>query len=239
MTEYHVSDGADIGTGCRFGYNVVVEEGAHLGDGVVLGHNAVILSDAWLEDGVEVGHSSVLGKPPKGSATSARPPGPGGRLTLGAGTVVGASAVLHSGTTFGQGCYIGDLAAVREGCAFGDDTVLGRLVQVEYDSTIGKRARIQTASHVTGNCIIEDEVFFGPGVQTTNDRYMSMCKEKVHLGPTIRRGAAIGGGACVLAGVTIGEYAVVGLGAVVVTDVPSKRIFIGVPARDAGEVRGA
>lgn len=227
-----------MGSGCRFGYGAVVEEGARIGDGVVLGHGAVVLADARLEDGVEVGPYTVLGKPPRGSATSARQAGPGGQLLVGAGTIIGVSAVIHSGNTFGEGCYIGDMAAVREGCTFGQGTVIGRLVQVEYDSTIGEKVRLQTASHVTGNCLLEDEVFFGPGVITTNDRNMSMAVEKAHVGPVIRRGAAIGGGACILAGVTVGEQAVVGMGAAVITDVPAGRVFVGVPARDAGPVRG-
>lgn len=238
MPERYVSDSADVGAGCRFGYNVVVEGGAHVGNGVILGHGAVVLPDAWLEDGVEAGPYSVLGKPPRGSGTSATRPGPGGRLFLGAGTVVGASAVLHSGTSFEERCYIGDLAAVREGCGFGRESVVGRLVQVENDAAIGARVRLQTGCYVSGWSTVEDDVFVGPGARTTNDRYMSMWKEKAYQGPVVRRGAAIGAGACLLAGVTIGEYAVVGMGAVVVTDVPPRRIFVGVPARDAGEVRG-
>ena len=65
-----------------------------------------------------------------------------------------------------------------------------------------------------------------------------MWKEKVYKGPTIRKNAAIGAGANLLAGIEIGEDAVVGMGSVVITDVPPRRVFVGVPAHDAGEVRG-
>jgi UDP-2-acetamido-3-amino-2,3-dideoxy-glucuronate N-acetyltransferase len=80
-------------------------------------------------------------------------------------------------------------------------------------------------------------VFIGPKVITTNDRYPTLKKEKIHRGPTVKRAAEIGAGACLLAGITVGELALVGMGAVVVTDVPDGRLYIGVPARDAGEAR--
>jgi UDP-2-acetamido-3-amino-2,3-dideoxy-glucuronate N-acetyltransferase len=216
---------------------VVVEDGAHLGDGVILGHGAVILKDAWLEEGVEVGHNSVLGKPPRAGASSRSEPAPGGPLRIGAGSVIGAGAVIHSGNTFGEDCYIGDCAAIREACTFGAGAIVGRLASVEQETTIGARVRIMTGAYITGHCLIEDDAFIAPCVVTSNDRYMNMWKDKVYVGAIIRRAAAIGAGASILAGVTIGEEAVVGLGAVVIEDVPARRIYVGAPARDVGEVR--
>lgn len=237
MKDYLVSPKAEVGRDCHLGYHVVVEDGAHLGDGVVLGHGTVVLGDAWLEDRVEVGPYSILGVPPRSSPISARPCGPGGRLYIGPASRVGASAVLSAGSVFGPCCYIGDLAAVREGCVFGESTVVGRSVSVENDSVVGSRVMLQTGAYLTGDCHIEDDAFIGPAVVTANDRYMSMWKEKVYRGPLVKRFAAIGAGACLLAGITVGEYAVVGMGAVVTGDVPPGRLFVGTPARDVGEAR--
>ena len=239
MSPSAIPPGADIGEGCDFGHNVVIEEGAHIGNGVILGHNAVILRAAWLGDGVQIGHSSVIGKPPRSGACSRRKAGRGGALRIGAGSVVGAGAVLHSASTFAEECYVGDSAAVREGSTFGRGSIVGRLASVEEEVVVGARVRIMTGAYITGQCLIEDDVFIAPCVVTSNDRYMSMWEDKVYEGATIRRAAAIGAGASILAGVTIGEEAVVGLGAVVIEDVPSGRIFVGSPARDVGKVREA
>ncbi|MBU1669851.1 MAG: N-acetyltransferase [Actinobacteria bacterium] len=225
-----------MGRGCVFGHGVVVEAGARLGDGVTLGHGAVVLGDAHLGEGVTVGPGSVLGKRPRAAASSTRGAGPGGPLLIGEGSVIGAGTVLHSGSHFEPECFVGDLAAIREGCEFGRAALVGRMVAVESDVVVGARARIQTAAYITDLTVIDDEVFIGPRVVTTNDRYMSMWTSKTYLGPILRHGAAIGAGACLLSGVTVGEKAVVGMGAVVVTDVPAGRIYVGVPARDAGPV---
>lgn len=232
-----VSDNAQIGSGCRFGRNTVVEAGARLGDGVILGHGAVILKDTWLGDGVEVGPCSVLGKAPRSAPSSVRKAGRGGALKIGGGSIIGASTVIHNGTEFEEDCYVGDLAAVREDCRLETGVLLGRLASTESDVRVGRGARILTGAYLTGSTIIEEYVFIGPNVTTTNDRYMSMWKDKTYAGPTVRTRAAIGAGASLLSGITVGEWAVVGMGAVVVTDVPPRRIFVGIPARDAGEAR--
>jgi len=237
MGEYHVSESAEVGRGCTFGRNVVVEEGASLGDGVVLGHGAVVLGGVSLGDGVEVGPCAVLGRQPKGGSSSVRTAGPGGPLLIGAGGTVGASAVIHAGTVFEEECYVGDLAAVREGCVFRRGALVGRLAAVEEECSVGERSRVMTGAYLTGGTVLADGVFIGPYVVTTNDRYMSMWKDKKYSAPVIGSGAAVGAGARLLAGITVGERAVVGMGAVVITDVPPGRIFAGVPARDVGEAR--
>jgi len=235
IMESSISPGAAIGSRCSFGHGVVVEEGAVLADGVVLGHGAVVLKGTQLGAGVEVGPMSVLGKPPRAAASSTRAVSLKGPLSIGAGSVVGACAVVYAGTTFGEECFIGDGAGVRESCSFATGVLLGRAVMVEADVEAGARTRVQTGAYITGEVVLEEDVFIGPKVITTNDRYPTMKTSKTHRGPTVKREAEIGAGACLLAGITVGEMALVGMGAVVVTDVPAGRLFIGVPARDAGE----
>lgn len=156
---------------------------------------------------------------------------------IGAGSYMGASVVMLSGSELADDCFVGDLAAIREGCQLGEKVLIGRAVMVESRVRIGPSTRVQTGAYITDETEIEDAAFIGPGVLTTNDRYMSMWTEKTYRGPRIGRMAAIGAGAQLLAGITVGDKAVIGMGAVVIADVPPGRIFVGVPARDVGEVR--
>ena len=103
---------------------------------------------------------------------------------------------------------------------------------------IGDRSRILTGAYVSGNTVIEEDVFIGPMAVTANDLYMSMWRDKKYEAPVIKRRAAVGAGAKLPPGVTIGEGAVVGMGAVVVGDVPSGRVVAGNLARDIGPARG-
>jgi acetyltransferase-like isoleucine patch superfamily enzyme len=111
--------------------------------------------------------------------------------------------------------------------------VVGRGSLVENDVTIGARTRIQANAYVTAYSTLEEDVFIAPGVVTTNDNYMGRTEKRLDemRGPTIRRGARIGGGAVLLPGIEIGEEAFVGAGAVVVRNVAPRTVVVGNPAR--------
>jgi acetyltransferase-like isoleucine patch superfamily enzyme len=91
---------------------------------------------------------------------------------------------------------------------------------------------------VTAYSTLEEDVFIAPCAVTTNDNFMGRTEERHALrrGPTIRRGARIGGGAVLLPGIEIGEEAFVGAGAVVLQDVPARAVVVGNPARQIREV---
>ena len=128
---------------------------------------------------------------------------------------------------------LGDQSCVRERVAIGDDVVVGRGSLVENDTTIGTLTKIQADAYITAYSTLEDNVFVAPCVVTTNDDYMGRT-EKRHSerkGPTMRRGARIGGGAILLPGIEIGEEAFVGAGAVVTRDVAPRTLVVGNPAR--------
>jgi len=115
----------------------------------------------------------------------------------------------------------------------GDDVVLGRGSLVENDTTVGAMTRIQADAYITAYSVLEEHVFVAPCVVTTNDNFMGRTEKRLELlrGPTIRRGARVGGGAVLCPGVEIGEEAFVGAGAVVTRDVPPGVIVVGNPAR--------
>ena len=152
--------------------------------------------------------------------------------------MVSTGAIVFAGTTVGERVILGDQSCVRERVELGDDVVVGRGSLVENDTTIGDRTKIQAAAYVTAYSTLEEDVFIAPCAITTNDNFMGRTEERHALrrGPTIRRGARIGGGAVLLPGVEIGEEAFVGAGAVVLRDVPARAVVVGNPARQIREV---
>ena len=116
--------------------------------------------------------------------------------------------------------------------------VVGRGAFVENDVAVGARTKIQANAYVTAYSTLEEDVFLAPCVVTTNDNFMGRTERRHELrkGPTIRRGARIGGGAILLPGIEIGEEAFVGAGAVVLHDVPARAVMVGNPARQIREV---
>jgi acetyltransferase-like isoleucine patch superfamily enzyme len=203
-----------------------------------VGDNVVIYPGTVIADGCRIADNVVLGKQPALSPRSTArreelPP-----LELGPGTVVSTGAVVFAGTKIGARAIVGDQACVRERCVVGDDVVIGRGSLVENDTTIGALTRIQANAYVTAYSTLEDNVFIAPCVTTTNDNYMGRTERRHALmrGPTIRRGARVGGAAVLLPGVEIGEEAFVGAGAVVLEDVPPRTVVVGNPARHLRQV---
>jgi len=131
------------------------------------------------------------------------------------------------------------------GCEIGDGTKIGAFVEIQRGSSIGARCKISTHSFVCEGVTVEDEVFVGHGVMFTNDRFPRAARAGVMLEggdwevmqTVVRRGASVGSGATILPGIIIGVDAMVGAGAVVVSDVPDYAIVVGCPARVVGDVR--
>jgi len=191
-----------------------------------------------LGEGVKVLEHAVVGKQPTLSPRSTAKREPLPPAELGDGTIVSTGAVVFAGTSVGARVIVGDQSCVRERVTLGDDVVVGRGSLVENDTTIGALTKIQAHAYITAYSTLEDNVFIAPCVVTTNDNFMGRTERRHELiaGPTIRRGARVGGGAVLCPGIEIGEDAFVGAGAVVTKDVPARMLVVGNPARVIREV---
>ncbi len=132
------------------------------------------------------------------------------------------------------------------GCSIGDETIIGTFVEIQKGVTVGKHCKISSHTFICDGVEIEDEVFIGHGVMFINDRYpratnedgsLQTVKDWELMKTRVQRRASIGSSATILGGVTIGENATIGAGAVVTRDVPSYAIVAGVPARKIGDAR--
>jgi len=199
---------------------------------------AIIHPGTVLGDGVKVLEYAVVGKQPILSSRSTAKRDPLPPTVVGAGTVVSTGAIVFAGSSIGERCILGDQSCIRERVTVADDVVVGRGSLVENDTTIGAMTKIQADAYITAYSTLEDHVFIAPRVVTTNDNFMGRTEKRLGLlkGPTIRRGARIGGGAILCPGIEIGEEAFVGAGAVVTRDVPGGVVVVGSPARVLREV---
>jgi acetyltransferase-like isoleucine patch superfamily enzyme len=126
------------------------------------------------------------------------------------------------------------------GCEIGDNSKVGAFVEIQKGASIGKNCKISSHSFICEGVHIEDNVFIGHGVMFTNDLFpratnadgspQTEADWKV-IETRVKKGASIGSNATILCGISIGENALVGAGAVVTKDVPANSIVAGVPAR--------
>jgi acetyltransferase-like isoleucine patch superfamily enzyme len=203
-----------------------------------IAETAIVYPGTVIGEGCQILDYAVVGKQPTLSPRSTAKREELPRLELGAGTIVSTGAVVFAGTTVGERVVVGDQACVRERCTIGDDVVIGRGSLVENDTSVGALTKIQAHAYITAYSLLEENVFIAPCVITTNDNFMGRTEKRHELvkGPTIRRGARIGGGAVLLPGIEVGEEAFVGAGAVVLRDVPARAVMVGSPARQIREV---
>ncbi len=194
---------------------------------------ATVYEGTILGEGVKVLEGAVVGKQPTLSPRSTAKREPLPPTTIGDGSIVSTGAIVFAGSKVGDRVILGDQSCVRERVEIGDDVVLGRGSYIENDTTVGALTKIQAEAYITAYSTLEDNVFIAPCVVTTNDNYMGRTEKRLAQmrGPTIRRGARIGGGAILCPGIEIGEEAFVGAGAVVTKDVPPRKLVVGNPAR--------
>jgi UDP-2-acetamido-3-amino-2,3-dideoxy-glucuronate N-acetyltransferase len=147
--------------------------------------------------------------------------------------------------SIGANTRIWHYAQIREGAHIGANCIIGKGVYIDFDVSVGANSKLQNGVYVYHGAAVEDGVFLGPGAILTNDRLPRAINPDGFLKAAadwqvspilIRRGASIGAGAVVLPGVTVGEFAMVGAGAIVTRDVPAHGLAYGNPARLCGYV---
>jgi len=146
------------------------------------------------------------------------------------------TAVIDEGTEIGAGTKIWHFSHVLSGSRIGKKSNIGQNVVVGPDVTIGNGCKVQNNVSLYKGVTLEDDVFCGPSCVFTNVYNPRAFIERKHefRNTLVRKGATIGANATIVCGVTIGEYAVVGAGAVVKKDVSAHAIMVGVPATQKG-----
>ncbi len=149
---------------------------------------------------------------------------------------VHASAIVDDGAQIGARTRIWHFAHVCAGARIGDDCSLGQGVYVGNEVVIGQRVKIQNHVSVYDAVTLEDDVFCGPSMVFTNvyNPRAAVSRKDAYRHTRVRRGATLGANCTLVCGVTVGEYAFVGAGAVVSRDVPAFALVVGVPAQRIG-----
>jgi acetyltransferase-like isoleucine patch superfamily enzyme len=236
----HVAADATLADDVTLGPGAVVHAGVTIGPGSVVGAGAVLHPGTVVGARCLIEDGAVLGKRPRlRPGSSAR--GDTGDLVVADDVTICTGAVVYAGARIDVGTIVGDQAHVRERSVIGAHAVIGRGTTVDFDTRVGDRVSIQTLVYLTALSVVEDDVFIGPGVTTTNDdtmgRHRRAGSDSGLSGPTLRRACRIGGGAVLTPGVEIGAEAFVAAGAVVTRDVESRAVVMGVPARVVRRVR--
>lgn len=146
------------------------------------------------------------------------------------------SAYVDAGATIGAGTKIWHFCHVMPGAVIGAGCSVGQNVVVMNGTRIGNNVKIQNNVSIYEGVVLEDDVFCGPSCVFTNvmNPRSHISRKSEYRQTLVRRGSSIGANATIVCGVTLGEYAFVGAGAVVTSDVPAFALMVGVPARRAG-----
>lgn len=146
------------------------------------------------------------------------------------------TAIVDDGAKIGEGTRIWHWVHICSGAQIGDDCSLGQNVFVGNRVVIGNNVKIQNNVSVYDNVTLENDVFCGPSMVFTNvyNPRSAVSRKNEYMDTLVRRGATLGANCTIVCGVTIGENAFVGAGAVVNSDVPHYALMVGVPARQIG-----
>lgn len=205
-----------------------------LGPGCWIGPYAVLCGGTTLDDAVRVEEGTIIGKPELGYAVGHVHSGAGAETIVGRGAVVRAGTIVYAGGRIDSDVVIGHHTLLRSYVSIGAGSQLGHYLTIERATRIGAGVRCSPGSHITSFCVLADRVFLGAGVRTVNDReliWRDPERKPVLSAPRFENGARVGSGSVILAGVTIGERALVGAGSVVTRDIPAGSVAYGVPAR--------
>ena len=148
------------------------------------------------------------------------------------------TAVVDAGSTIGKGTKIWHFSHIMPGCTIGESCNIGQNVVISPDVALGRNVKIQNNVSVYTGVICEDDVFLGPSMVFTNviNPRSHVNRKSEYAKTLVRKGASIGANATVVCGNEIGEYALIGAGAVITKPVKPYALVVGNPARQIGWV---
>ncbi|KYC49807.1 MAG: UDP-N-acetylglucosamine acyltransferase [Candidatus Methanofastidiosum methylothiophilum] len=147
------------------------------------------------------------------------------------------TAEISKGAVIGKNTKVWHQSQIREGVKIGENCIISKCVYIDFDVKIGNNVKIQNGVSVYHGVEVEDDVFLGPHMTFTNDLYPRAFNSNWELVKTlVKKGASIGANATIICGTIIGEYAMVGSGAVVTKNVPAYGLVFGNPAKLKGFV---
>lgn len=237
----------ELGDGCQIHPTAVFLPADMLGtirpivlsDRVTVGAFAIVHGGTTIGRDTRIGHRTVVGEPEYGYAVRRVYQGTGAPTVVGSGVVLRAGAMIYAGATIGDDTTIGHNTMLRTNVRVGSGSQLAANLTIERGCVIGAGVRCSPGSHLTADTVIADRAFIGAGVRTINDKeliWRDPDHEQPLQPPSFAHGCKVGSGAVILAGVNIGEQALVGAGSVVTKDVQARTIVYGVPATQHGEV---
>ena len=194
---------------------------------------AVVICDGVIWQGsYELGPFAIIGQRSRTSATTQA------STVIGDGACIGSHTVIYQGNRIGERLITGHHVLIREDNIIENDVSIGSGCVVEHHVRIGSRVRLHSNVFIAEFSVLEDDCWLGPNVVLTNAKYPRSPRVKEMLsGPVIGCGAKIGANATILAGIRIGQQALVGAGAVVTRDVEPYDVVAGNPARKMKSVR--
>lgn len=150
--------------------------------------------------------------------------------------IVDRTAVVDEGCKIGSGTKIWHFTHIMSGSELGENCNIGQNCVVSPDVKLGRNVKVQNNVSIYTGVVCEDDVFLGPSMVFTNinNPRSAVIRKGQYLKTLVKRGATIGANATIVCGHTIGEYAFIGAGAVVTTDVTAYALMVGNPARQTG-----
>lgn len=185
-----------------------------------------IYKNVKLGKGSVVEEFVVIGKPPRGRKDGEL------KTVIGAGAVIRSGTVIYAGNRIGRNFQTGHNVTVRESNSIGDNVSIGSLSCVEHHVKIADNVRIHSQAFVPEYSTLEEGSWIGPNVVLTNAPHPLCPKVKeCLLGPTIKKGAKVGANSTILPRVVVGKDSLIGAGSVVAKDIPPYSVAAGNPAK--------
>ncbi|MHA1378157.1 MAG: DapH/DapD/GlmU-related protein [Candidatus Helarchaeota archaeon] len=180
------------------------------------GKNVIIYKDVKIGNNSFLGNNIELGLNNQG-------------LEIGDDLILRSGSIIYGDVKIGNNFRTGHNVMIREKTIIGNNVLVGTNSIIDGNCVIGNSVNIQSGVYITWGVKIEKDVFIGPRVITTNDKYPPIGDRSLLVGPILRKKCSIGAGSIILPGIEIGENSLIGAGSVVTKNIPKNVIAFGNP----------